>query len=152
MLTGKESIIRRCIDSWYTDIMTPLSRWKMEKDDEEKIWLVLVNELVKIQGNQDMEALLKVILTDTEQLIIGKRLLALIMVNQEFTDVQIAKRLHLTRETVKRLKLRFRHEDDLRKPVKAIVRQMEQSDILKSLLKKLLSYAIPALGGRAPRN
>jgi hypothetical protein len=80
--------------------MTPLSRWKFSTQDEEKVKQVLVLELVKISEVKNMEAMIGVLMTETEQLMMAKRIFAFVLIDQGMNNMDIAKKLHFTRETV----------------------------------------------------
>jgi Trp operon repressor len=131
--------------------MTPLSRWKMAKDDEEQVEKVLVEQLSKVDDEKEMEAMLGVLLTDTERLMIGKRIFAFVLIDQGLSNTDIARQLHFTRATVERLRWSFVHQQQTNQPVTQLVKRMETSKILNQLLKYFLKYAIPALGGKIPK-
>jgi len=123
----------------------------MEKKDEEKVVKVLGEELSKIVNMDEMALMMKILLTETERLMIGKRIFAFVMINKGSSDTEIARRLHFTRATVERLRIRFIHQEEINQPVKKLVNQLETSQMLKDLLKEFLRYAIPVMGGRIPR-
>jgi Trp operon repressor len=111
---------------------------------------VLVSELVKISSEEEMKTLIKVLLTETEQLMIAKRVFAFVLIDQGVGNMEIARRLHFTRATVERLRVVYKHLDEANKPVKKLVKQFETSEVLRELLKKFLKYAIPAAFGKIP--
>jgi len=131
--------------------MTPLSRWKVKREDEEKIIKVLVNELTKVKSEEEMNILVQTLLTPVEQLMVAKRIFAFILIDQGIENTEIAKRLHFTRATVDRLKVVYRHMDEVKRPVKRLVKQFETSELVKDLLKMFINYAVPAAFGRIPR-
>lgn len=131
--------------------MTPLSRWKMDKEDEKQVRHVLVSELAKISTEKEMKELLNILLSNTEKLMIAKRVFVFVLIEQGDSDMEIARKLHFTRATVQRLRLNYEYQYELEKPVKQIVKGFEESVILKEILKKFLKYALPAAMGRIPR-
>jgi hypothetical protein len=130
--------------------MTPLSRWKLKKEIEQQVFEALVKEFSRISSDQEMKSLIKILLTDTEMLMIGKRLLALTLIGNNKTDVEIARFLHLTRETVKRLRLRATIENKNINQEMSMYKELLNSDIVKKIFKEFIKYAIPAAMGRAP--
>ena len=131
--------------------MTPLSRWKLDKKDEEEINEFLIVELEKISSKKKMETLVKVLFSDTEKLMMAKRMFAFVLIDQGLEDMQIVRRLHVTRETAARLRRIYRHLDEINLPVKPLVKQISESETLKALMNKFLKYAIAAAGGKAPK-
>jgi Trp operon repressor len=130
--------------------MTPLSRWKLEKSDEEKVKQVLVSGLTKISSEEEMKTLIAVLLTDTERLMLAKRIFAFVLIDQGMGNMEIARKIHFTPATVERLRKTYEHLDEIKKPVKKLVKQFETSEILKELMKKFLVYASSAAFGRIP--
>jgi Trp operon repressor len=131
--------------------VTPLSRWKLVAEDEKNIVRVLIKELTKITSEQEMEIFVQTLFTKTERLMIAKRIFAFVLIDQNMESMEIARKLHFTRATVERLRMIYEHLDEVKIPVKKLVRQFEASELLEDLLKSFLNYAIPAAFGRIPR-
>jgi Trp operon repressor len=131
--------------------MTPLSRWKLSFEDEVKIKKVLVREMAKVTNIEEMDSMIKVLLTETEQLMIAKRIFVFVLIDQGLSNMEIAKKLHFTRATVDRLRVTYTHLAEKNTPVKKIVKQFGTSEILKLLIKKFSAYAVPAVFGKIPR-
>lgn len=132
--------------------MTHVSKWSLSSEAGNKVKSVFVNELLKVKSEKEMETLTEVLLTETERLMIPKRIFAFVLIDQGLTDVEIAKRLHFTRATVERLRRTYKHLDELEKPVRKLVRQFSTSEKIKDLLEKFLGgYLLPAMGGRIPK-
>lgn len=145
--------MHRCIDTSIHDtlvLVTPLSKWKLDKTDENQVRQVLVGELAKISDKEEMKTLISMLLTDTEQLMIAKRIFAFVLIGQGLTDMEIARKLHFTRATVERLRGTYGHMEETDRPVAELVKKFESSEVLKELLKKFLLYASKAAFGRIP--
>lgn len=98
-----------------------------------------------------METLIRVLLSDSERLMVAKRVFAFVLIDQGLGNSEIAKRLHFTRATVERLRTRYKHQEELQKPVKEIAQRIKSSEVLGELLKMFLEYAVPAAFGRGPK-
>ena len=134
------------------DSMTPLSRWKLTSNEEERIKDIFLGELVKTIDKIEMRSLLKSLLTESEYMMIAKRLVAFVFIDEEYTDVQIAKILHITRATANRFRLVYKHAQEKNEPIIEIVHKVKVSEVVKQILKDvLLKYALPAAFGRIPR-
>ena len=132
--------------------MTPLSRWKLTSNEEERIKDIFLGELVKTIDKIEMRSLLKSLLTESEYMMIAKRLVAFVFIDEEYTDVQIAKILHITRATANRFRLVYKHAQEKNEPIIEIVHKVKVSEVVKQILKDvLLKYALPAAFGRIPR-
>jgi Trp operon repressor len=132
------------------DDMVPLSKWKLSKVEEEQVKQVLILELAKISNEEKMRTLIQVLMTDTEQLMIAKRIFAFVLIDRGLGNVEIARHLHFTWATVERLRIVYKHLDETNKPVKKLIEQFETSKILKELMKRFLKYAVPAAFGKIP--
>lgn len=124
----------------------------MTKDEEERIKDIFLSELVKAVDKIEMRSLLKSLLTESEYMMISKRLVAFVLIDEEYTDVQIAKILHITRATANRFRLVYKYAQEKDEPIVKIVHKVKVSEVVKQILKDvLLKYALPAAFGRIPK-
>jgi hypothetical protein len=130
--------------------MSPLSKWRLSAEEEKKVNEVLVSELVKFPERDEMKLVVDMLLSKTEKLMIGKRILVLVLIKKGYNNTDIAKQLHLTRATVDRLRVNFFHLESKKEPVRLMAGKMENR-MVKMLLKKFINYAVPAAFGRIPR-
>lgn len=132
--------------------MTPLSRWQLSKKEEDLVTGLFLNELLEITDKTEMKSLLKALLSDSEFLMIAKRLVAFVFIDEAYTDMEIAKILHVTRATAIRFRLTYRLSKEKKEPVVKIVEKIRKSENLKEVLKNVLfKYAIPMALGKKPR-
>ena len=132
--------------------MTPLSRWPLSKSEEDRIKEVLSSELTEVADKKKMVSLLKSLLTESEYLMVAKRLMAFVLIDEGYVDVKIAKILHVTRATANRFRLVYKYAKEKDEPVVELVNKVRLSYELKEVLKKVLfKYALPAALGRIPR-
>jgi len=132
--------------------MTPLSQWALSNEEEEKIKSLFLKELVRINVAKEMESLLKALLSESEYLMVAKRLVAFVLIDDGYTDVQISKTLHVTRATANRFRLIYQHAQEKSDVVVAIVQKVKASNALKQVLKDILfKYALPAALGKIPK-
>lgn len=113
---------------------------------------VFLGELVNISDRVEMESLLKTLLSESEYLMIAKRLVAFVLIDEGYTDVQIARVLHITRPTACRLRLVYRTSKEKQEPVVKVVGKLKDNEEFKKVLKRVLfKYVIPMALGRIPK-
>lgn len=130
--------------------MTPVSRYKLDPEYETKILEVFLSELSRITDNVELRSLITLLLSESEKIMLAKRMAAYIMVEQKLPDSHISQSLHLTRITVAKLRLNYLLQKEKGDPVVKIIQNQRLVDILKPLFIKFLKYAIPAMGGKVP--
>ncbi len=132
--------------------MSPLSKWSLSKDEQIRIRNLFLNELVKIADKDEMESLLKSLLSESEYFMVAKRLVAFVLVDEGYLDVEIARMLHLTRATANKFRTIYKFSRDRQDPVVKVVERVKASDVMKYILKEvLIKYALPAAFGHVPK-
>lgn len=132
--------------------MTPLSRWALSKDEQGKIKDLFLSELVRITNKKEMDSLIKSMLSDSESLMLAKRLVGFVLIDEGRSDMEISRILHITRATAAKFRMVYRHAKDLDSPVVKTVNRLKTSEVMKLVLKEvLLKYALPAAFGRIPK-
>lgn len=132
--------------------MTPLSRWALTNEEEGKIKRLFLKELVRINVVKEMESLLKALLSESEYLMVAKRLVAFVLVDEGHSDMQIAGILHVTRATSTRFRMVYKHAKEKQEVVVNVVARVKGSEASKQILKDILfKYALPAALGRIPK-
>ena len=131
--------------------MTPVSRYKLEPENEAKILEVLLSELSRITNNIELKSLISLLLSESEKIMLAKRMAAYVMIEQNIPDSHISKSLHLTRITVTKLRLNYWLQKEKKDPVIKIIQNPKLVDILKPFFDKFVKYAIRASIGIAPR-
>ncbi len=128
--------------------MPLVSKNKLPKRTETELLKNLNLVLTKIQSSDDMVVFLEALLTDTEKLMLAKRIAVIVLLEEGLPDSQIASILHLTRMTV--LKMRYFYESRGR-GLKIAVKKLDEQNQLENFKKFLISltrYSVRAGGGR----
>ncbi|HVF69422.1 MAG TPA: helix-turn-helix domain-containing protein [Xanthomonadales bacterium] len=80
--------------------MPHVSRYKHSKAAEDKLLEHLNSAFINIREAADMNGFLNTLLTETEKIMLAKRLATIVLLEEKFSDSEISKILHLTRITV----------------------------------------------------
>lgn len=131
--------------------MTPLSRWPLTKEQEEKARNLLITELVKINEIENMKSLLCSLLSESEYLMISKRLMAFVLIDEGYSDVEISRILHVTRATSLRFRTTYELAHTKQEKIVEVVNKVKQNDELKGLMKFLIKWVVMSAAGRVPR-
>ena len=122
--------------------MTHLSRKKLPKQTEIQMMTFMLEALTHIGNTKDMALLLRVLLTETEKRMLAKRLMAVYLIYQGKSDVEIAYVLNLTRPTIQKIKMIYDYQsEDYKAFLKAINRYIGKES-LKAILKGVLEYPL----------
>ena len=130
--------------------MTPVSRIKLSPEEESQVLEVFLSELVRLTDGDELRCLITLLLSESEKIMLAKRMAAYVMIEHQIPDTNISKTLHLTRITVSKLRLNYLLQKERKEPVIKIIQRPKLVDILKPLFAKFLKYAIPAAGGIIP--
>lgn len=128
--------------------MPQVSRWKLTKEDEQNLLDALQLVFIKLTKNEDMNAFLKSLLTDTEKLMLAKRLAIVVLLNENLPEGQIAEALHVTRMTVAKMRYYLDSHGEGYQLALQKLKEQQLMDDFKRLLFRFLSYGAKAAGGR----
>ena len=132
--------------------MPHVSKKSLSESALNKIQNLFLEELVRITDKGEMGEFLGKLLTDSEKIMLPKRLAAFVMIDKEVPDLRISSALNLTTETVMRYRLIYSVAKERKEPIGKIVHYIGLKSEMKRLLKELLvGYLIPAMGGRIPK-
>ena len=99
-----------------------------------------------------MESLIKSLLSESEYFMVAKRLVAFVLVDEGYSDVEIARMLHLTRGTANKFRTIYKFSRERQDLVVKVVERVKASDVMKYILKEvLIKYALPAAFGHIPK-
>ena len=127
--------------------MPHVSRNRLAKKTEKELIRTLNFVFTKIKNADDMLAFSTALLTDTEKLMLAKRLAIVVLLEKGFPDSQIAETLHVTRITVSKMRYFYEARGE---GFKLALKKLEEQKQLKSfenLLISLAKYSIRAAGG-----
>lgn len=128
--------------------MPHISRSNLKKETEQKLIHSLYLVLSKIQDYDAMESFLFALLSKTEQLMLAKRLTIIILLKEGISETRISTTLHVTRETVSRIKLLYETRGQ---GYEIALKKLEEEKVFaefKNILISLARYSIRAAGGR----
>lgn len=128
--------------------MPHLSKNRLKKVDEEQLLKSLKLVLSKIDKTEDVESFLYSLLSETEQLMIAKRLAIIVLLKEGLPESTIAHSLHVTRETVSRLQMKSELKGVGYNLALQVLEQQKQLDTFKQFLLSLARYSVRAAGGR----
>ncbi|MFC1721014.1 Trp family transcriptional regulator [Patescibacteria group bacterium] len=83
--------------------MTMLSRKKLKKEYQERIYKRFVKDVMKLKTNGETEVFLRELLTPTEMSMLTKRYAVLLLLSHDFSSYKIAKLLNMSETTIARL-------------------------------------------------
>lgn len=132
--------------------MSPLSKWTLSKEEQIRIRNLFLDELVKIVDKGEMDSLMKSLLSESEYFMVAKRLVTFVLVDEGYSDVEIARMLHLTRATVNKFRMIYKFSGEKQEMVIKVVKRVKAGEVMKKLLKDIFfKYALPAALGRIPK-
>lgn len=103
--------------------MTNVSKKKLSAKLYKEIWQQLNETLGRLSSTQ-ATPFLQELLSESEQVMLAKRLAAIILIHEQHSEYAIAKTLHMSTDTIGKLKLR--HESG---EFKSIVKGMRKNKI-----------------------
>jgi len=128
--------------------MTHVSRYKLPKRTEEKLIRNLNLVLSKISKHEDMTSFLGAFLTETEKLMLAKRLAIAVLLEEGLPESRIAESLHVTRITVAKMRYFLESRGQGYKIALQKISSEKDLQMFKSLLLQIASYSVRAAGGR----
>lgn len=127
--------------------MPHVSRRKLSKTTEQGLRNSLHVVLAKMNSKQEADLFLTSLLSDTEHLMLAKRLAIIVMLREKIPESSIADSLHVTRETVSRIQTKYLLSN---KGYLIALRKLSNEKYFQEFKKLLLSlagYSIRAAGG-----
>jgi hypothetical protein len=132
--------------------MPRVSKRTLSETALRRIQGLLLDEFVRIDDKKEMAELFRKLMTESEKIMLPKRLAAFVMVDKGIPDSRICSSLFLTAETVSRYRMNYLTAKKKGNHIATIVQRVGFKQEMKVLLKEILrGYVIPALGGRIPR-
>lgn len=128
--------------------MPQVSRNKLPSETEKELTESLNLVFSSISKRDEMLKFLNSLLTDTEKLMLAKRLAIIIFIKEGLSDSDIATSLNVTRMTVS--KLRYFYEARAKEGYDVALTKIENNKILQGVKRFLLAladYSIKAAGG-----
>lgn len=128
--------------------MPHVSRRKLEPKVEKELNALLEYTLGHLQS-QEAEKLLEALLSKTERLMLGKRVAAILLLDEEVPESQIAEMIKLTPETISKLALLL--ETPKGQGFKVAIEKiktLQKIRLFKKILWEVARRAIRAAGGR----
>lgn len=129
--------------------MPHVSRHKLPKDIEKQLLNNFNVVMSSITKKDKMLKFLNSLLTNTERVMLAKRLAIVILISEGKSDTEISNSLHITRMTVG--KIRYFYEARAKEGFDIALSELNSQkvkDEVKSFLTSLARYAVRAAGGR----
>lgn len=128
--------------------MPHVSRYKLEPKQEKELIESLNLVFSSISKREDMLKFIDSLLTDTEKLMLAKRLAVVVLIKEGLQDSDISDALHVTRMTVS--KLRYFYEARAKEGYNLALTKIESDKNLQTVKRFLLAladYSLKAAGG-----
>lgn len=122
--------------------MPQVSKIRLSKKTEKDLINSLTLVLSSISKKEDMLLFVDSLLTDTEKLMLAKRLAVIAFINNELTDSQISNALNITRMTVG--KLRYFYEGRGKKGYSIALNKINRDKNLQEFKKILSNISLSA--------
>ncbi|HET7098947.1 MAG TPA: Trp family transcriptional regulator [Patescibacteria group bacterium] len=107
--------------------------------------------LKELKTKKDVDLFLSTVLTETEQIMLSKRVAAAFLLDRGVEEGKISQTLKLTSATISRLKMWINLRMDGFKVIFSKLVKKEKEGMANELLQKVLNYAIKAAFGRVPK-
>jgi len=130
--------------------MTHVSKRKIEPEIEKHILDSLTLLVKDLDSVPDTEKFLSSILSETERIMIAKRVVSAFLLRHDVESEKIQDTLKLTPATVARLKLWIQTHQEGFDVIFNKLEKQRRSEIAKKILYKILAYAIVAGSGKVP--
>lgn len=127
--------------------MPHLSKKELKPKERKELLFSFRTVLRKINKDEEVELFLVSLLSDTEQLMLAKRLAIIVLLKENIPDLVISDILGVTRETVARIRDKLEIKGD---GYIIALKKLEEEKVLKVFKKFLISlarYSIRAAGG-----
>ena len=127
--------------------MPHVSKYKLKTAEEEKLKQTLGLVLRKINKDEEMEGFLYSLLSETEKIMLAKRLAIMILITEGLSEAEIADKLNVTRETVLRIQMLMQIRGN---GYEIALKKLEEEKYLGEFKKFLLSlgkYSLSATSG-----
>lgn len=128
--------------------MTHVSRNKLEPQEEKELTEALNLVLSGISKRDEMLKFLNALLSDTEKLMLAKRLAMIVLIKEGLGDTAVSDALHVTRITV--TKFRYFYESRAKEGYDIALNKIENDKFLQGVKRVILAladYSIRAAGG-----
>ena len=134
--------------SIYDAYMPHISRLKLNKQIEKELVEALTFTFTNLTKADDMQKFLTSLFSPTEELMLAKRFAIVVLLKEGFSQIEISRTLHVTRETVSRIALLQEIKGDGFNIALQKLDAQKKVQELKEVLIKLAGYSIRAAGGR----
>jgi len=131
--------------------MPQVSKRKLKPQVEQDLLDSLSYIIKELKTKKEVDTFLSSALTDTEKLMIAKRVVTAFLLRNKVKEKQIGSALKLTSATITRLKMWIKLRQEGFNLVFNKLDKRSNEDLAKQILYKLLNYTIKAAFGQTPR-
>lgn len=128
--------------------MPHVSRRKLKTQTQVELLHALSIVFSKISKTDEMSSFLLSLMSETERLMLAKRVSIVVLLKEEIPESAVADALNVTRETVSRIRYAYELRGD---GYELALKKLEEEKLLgefKKLLISLAKYSVRAAGGR----
>ena len=130
--------------------MPHVSKRKIDSKVEKQLHNCLIGIIRDIDNTSDTEKLLESILSETEKMMIAKRVAIAFLLKHNIESKIIGETLKITPETIFRHKLWFETHKEGFEIIFNKIEKYKRNEITKNVLYQILDYAIRAGSGQTP--
>lgn len=128
--------------------MSHVSKNRLSKRAEDNLIHTLEFVLARLSKEEEIKGFLFSLLSPTEKLMLAKRFAIIILLKENLSDSQISQAVHVTRETVSRVKMLSELKGQGYQAAFAKLQNEKLMQDLKGILLDLTRYSVRAAGGR----
>jgi len=131
--------------------MPQVSKRKLDQKVKQDLLDTLSYAIKELKNKSEVDKFLSSALTDTERLMIAKRVVTAFLLDNEVEEKKIGNTLKLTSATISRLKMWINLRKDGFVLIFSKLEKKSKEDLAKQLLYKILNYSIKASMGWTPK-
>lgn len=131
--------------------MPQISKRKLEPQIKKDLFDSLSYTIKELKSKSDVDKFLSSALTDTERLMVAKRVVTAFLLRNNIEEKKVGDTLKLTPATITRLKMWINLKREGFDLVFDKLDKRSKENIAKQILYKILNYSIKAALGRTPK-
>lgn len=132
--------------------MPQISKRKLTPQVKKDLLDSLSYTIKELKTKSEVDRFLSSALTDTERLMISKRVLTAFLLRNSVEEKKIGETLKLTSATITRLKMWISLRREGFDLVFSKLKKRSREDVAKQIFYKILNYSLNAAFGRAPKS
>lgn len=135
----------------YDKSMPQVSKRLLDPEVKQNTLDALSYTLKEIRTKKDADLFLSTVMTDTERLMLAKRIAAAFLLGKGIEQDKISRSLKLTSATITRLKMWISLRSEGFDIIFSKLAKKERESLANDVLQRILKYAVSAAFGRSPK-